>query len=73
MISFTVNGLNAFDIGVMLDGSGVAVRTGLHCTEPLMDRFKIAGTVRASFAFYNTKDEIDVFIIALKKAIDILR
>lgn len=73
VISFTVNGLNAFDIGVMLDGSGVAVRTGLHCTEPLMDRFKIAGTVRASFAFYNTKDEIDVFIIALKKAIDILR
>lgn len=72
VISFTVNGLNAFDIGVMLDGSGVAVRTGLHCTEPLMDRFKIAGTVRASFAFYNTKDEIDVFIIALKKAIEIL-
>lgn len=73
VISFTVNGMNAFDLGVMLDGSGIAVRTGQHCTEPLMDRFGIAGTVRASFAFYNTKDEIDVFVNALKKAIEILR
>ena len=73
VLSFTVNGLNAFDIGVMLDTSGVAVRTGQHCAEPLMDIFGIPGTVRASFAFYNTKEEIDIFINALKKTIKILK
>jgi cysteine desulfurase/selenocysteine lyase len=73
VISFVVEGLNALDIGIMLDTNGVAVRTGQHCTEPLMDRFGIPGTVRASFAFYNTKEEIDVFVAALKKAIEILR
>jgi len=72
VISFTVNGLNAFDIGVLLDGSGIAVRTGQHCTEPLMDRFGIAGTVRASFSFYNTREEIDTFVTSLKKTIEIL-
>jgi cysteine desulfurase/selenocysteine lyase len=65
--------LNALDIGIMLDTNGVAVRTGQHCTEPLMERFSIPGTVRASFAFYNTKEEIDVFVNALKKAIEILK
>ena len=73
VISFVVDGLNALDIGIMLDTNGVAVRTGQHCTEPLMDRFKIPGTVRASFAFYNTKEEVDVFVKALKKAIEILK
>jgi len=73
VISFVVEGLNALDIGIMLDTNGVAVRTGQHCTEPLMERFSIPGTVRASFAFYNTKEEIDVFINALKKAIEILK
>lgn len=73
VISFIVEGLNALDIGIMLDTSGVAVRTGQHCTEPLMDRFGIPGTVRVSFAFYNTKAEIDIFVNALKKAIEILR
>jgi len=72
VISFVVEGLNALDIGIMLDTSGVAVRTGQHCTEPLMDRFGIPGTVRVSFAFYNTKAEIDIFVNALKKAIEIL-
>lgn len=72
VISFTAEGLNAFDIGVMLDTNGIAVRTGQHCTEPLMNRFGIAGTVRISFAFYNTKSEIDVFVNALRKAIEIL-
>ena len=72
VISFTVNGLNAFDIGVLLDGSGIAVRTGQHCTEPLMDRFGIPGTVRASFSFYNTREEIDTFVTSLKKTIEIL-
>lgn len=72
VISFTAESLNAFDIGVMLDTNGIAVRTGQHCTEPLMNRFGIAGTVRISFAFYNTKSEIDVFVNALRKAIEIL-
>jgi len=73
VISFVVEGLNALDIGIMLDTNGVAVRTGQHCTEPLMERFRIPGTVRASFAFYNTKEEIDIFVNALKRAIEILR
>ncbi|HAX48358.1 MAG TPA: cysteine desulfurase [Ignavibacteria bacterium] len=73
VISFVVEGLNALDIGIMLDTNGVAVRTGQHCTEPLMERFSIPGTVRASFAFYNSKEEIDVFVNALKKAIEILK
>jgi cysteine desulfurase/selenocysteine lyase len=73
VLSFVVQGLNALDIGIMLDTAGVAVRTGQHCTEPLMDRFGIPGTVRASFAFYNTIEEVDVFIDALKSAIKILK
>ena len=72
VISFIAEGLNAFDIGVMLDTGGIAVRTGQHCTEPLMNKFGIAGTVRISFAFYNTKSEIDVFVNTLRKAIEIL-
>ena len=56
-----------------LDTLGVAVRTGHHCTEPLMNRFKIPGTIRASFMFYNTKQEIDVMIDGVKKAIGLLK
>lgn len=73
VISFIIKGLNVMDIGIILDTAGVAVRTGQHCTEPLMDRFCIPGTVRASFAFYNTKEEIDIFIEALNKAISMLK
>ncbi|MCC7159271.1 MAG: cysteine desulfurase [Ignavibacteria bacterium] len=73
VLSFVVNGLNALDIGIMLDTYGVAVRTGQHCTEPLMDIFGIPGTVRASFAFYNTLAEVDIFIEALKSAISTLK
>lgn len=73
VISFIVDGLSALDIGIMLDTMGIAVRTGQHCTEPLMDRFNIPGTVRASFALYNTKEEVDIFIEALKKVIKILK
>jgi cysteine desulfurase/selenocysteine lyase len=73
VISFIVEGLNAMDIGIMLDTMGVAVRTGQHCTEPLMHRFCIPGTVRASFAMYNTKEEVDIFISSLKKVLSILR
>lgn len=73
VLSFVVRGLNALDIGIMLDTAGVAVRTGQHCTEPLMDWFGIPGTARASFAFYNTIEEVDIFIEALRNAIKILK
>jgi cysteine desulfurase/selenocysteine lyase len=73
VISFVVEGINAMDLGIMLDTMGIAVRTGLHCTEPLMSRLEIPGTVRASFSIYNTLGEIDVFITGLKKAISILK
>ena len=69
VISFNVDGIHPYDIGVILDKLGVAVRTGHHCAQPIMNFYKIPGTVRASFAFYNTKEEIDVFITALQKAI----
>jgi len=68
-ISFNVEGLHFFDLGTMLDKFGIAVRTGHHCADPLMDHFGIQGTVRASFALYNTREEIDRFIEAMKKVI----
>ncbi|MDD2306610.1 MAG: cysteine desulfurase [Prolixibacteraceae bacterium] len=69
VISFNVEGIHFFDLGTMLDKFGIAVRTGHHCADPLMDHFNMQGTVRASFAVYNTKEEIDVFVEALKKVI----
>jgi len=69
VISFNVAGVHFFDLGTMLDKFGIAVRTGHHCADPLMDHFGIQGSVRASFAFYNTKEEIDVFVESLKKVI----
>jgi cysteine desulfurase/selenocysteine lyase len=59
ILSFLINGVHPFDVGVMLDASGIAVRTGHHCAQPLMSRFNIEGTVRASFSVYNTEEEID--------------
>ncbi len=73
VISFVVEDLHPFDIGLILDKLGIAVRTGHHCTQPLMRRFGIPGTVRASFAFYNTTKEVDVFSESLKRAINMLR
>lgn len=72
VVSFVVIGLHPFDIGTLLDKQGIAVRTGHHCSQPLMDRFNIPGTVRASFAFYNTFEEVDQFIIGLKRSIQLL-
>jgi cysteine desulfurase/selenocysteine lyase len=72
VISFVVKGLHPFDIGMILDKFGVAVRTGHHCTQPLMQFFNVEGTVRVSLAFYNTFEEVDLFIEALKKAIRML-
>ncbi|MBT3589054.1 MAG: aminotransferase class V-fold PLP-dependent enzyme, partial [Flavobacteriaceae bacterium] len=68
VISFNIGTIHPYDIGTIIDKLGIAVRTGHHCTQPIMDFYKIPGTVRASFAFYNTKQEIDTFIEALKKA-----
>ena len=71
--SFGIDGLHPYDIGTILDQQGIAVRTGHHCAQPLMDRFDIPGTVRASFAVYNTLQEIDLLVQAVHKAIKLLR
>ncbi|MFK8039098.1 MAG: aminotransferase class V-fold PLP-dependent enzyme [Crocinitomicaceae bacterium] len=73
VLSFLVDGLHPYDIGTLLNQQGVAVRTGHHCTQPIMDFFKIPGTIRASFSLYNTKADVDAFINALKKAINMLQ
>ncbi|OBX25290.1 cysteine desulfurase/selenocysteine lyase [Gelidibacter algens] len=68
VISFNLKGIHPYDVGTLLDKMGVAVRTGHHCAQPIMDYYKIPGTVRASFAFYNTKQEIDTLVSGVKKA-----
>ena len=68
VISFNVGDIHPYDIGTIIDKLGIAVRTGHHCAQPIMDFYKIPGTLRASFAFYNTKEEIDALVEALKKA-----
>ena len=73
VISFLIDGIHPYDTGVILDMHGIAVRTGHHCAEPIMDFFKIAGTVRASFSIYNTKEEIDIFIKTLPMVRDMLK
>ena len=72
VISFIIEGAHPFDVGTLLDKQGIAIRTGHHCTQPLMDIFKIPGTIRASFAFYNSKEEVDIFITALKRSVAML-
>lgn len=72
LVSFIVKGIHPQDMGILLDNLGIAVRTGHHCTQPLMKRFGIPGTVRASFALYNTKEEIDILIAGLYKSIKML-
>jgi cysteine desulfurase/selenocysteine lyase len=72
VISFNVEGLHPYDIGTIIDKLGIAVRTGQHCAQPVMDRYQISGTIRASFAFYNTKEEIDVMVQALQRAVNML-
>jgi cysteine desulfurase/selenocysteine lyase len=68
VISFNIDGIHPYDIGTIIDKLGIAVRTGHHCAQPIMDFYNIPGTIRASFAFYNTKEEIDIFVEALQKA-----
>ena len=73
LVSFIIEGIHPYDLGTIIDKMGVAVRTGHHCAEPVMTRFSIPGTVRASFALYNTLEEVEVFVNAVKKAALMLR
>lgn len=73
VISFVIDGVHHYDLGTLLDQQGIAVRTGHHCTQPLMDRFGVSGTTRASFACFNTTEEMDAMVAAVKKAIKMLR
>ncbi|MBQ8703086.1 MAG: cysteine desulfurase [Bacteroidales bacterium] len=73
VLSFLVGEAHPYDVGTLLDQLGVAVRTGHHCTQPVMDRYGIPGTVRASFAVYNTRDEIDAFVAALQRILPMLQ
>ena len=68
IISFNIKGLHPYDVGLILDKMGIALRTGHHCTQPIMDKFKIPGTARISFSIYNNKEEIDICIKGIKKA-----
>ncbi len=68
VISFNIKGIHPYDMGAILDKLGIAVRTGHHCAQPIMDFYKIPGTVRASFSFYNTKEEIDILVAGIKRA-----
>ncbi len=68
VISFNIEGIHPYDIGTIIDKKGIAVRTGHHCAQPIMDFYQIPGTIRASFAFYNTKEEIDIMVDAILKA-----
>ena len=72
VISFNLEGQHPFDVGTLLDQQGVAVRTGHHCTQPLMDYYGIPGTVRASFAFYNSRSDVDALVNAIRRAADML-
>jgi cysteine desulfurase/selenocysteine lyase len=73
VISFNIDDIHPYDIGTLLDKMGIAVRTGHHCAQPIMDYYKIPGTVRASFAFYNTLEEVDQFVNGVQRATDMLR
>jgi cysteine desulfurase / selenocysteine lyase len=72
VISFLVGKIHPYDLGTLLNKMGIAIRTGHHCTQPIMDRYKIPGTCRASFAFYNTKEEVDILFEAINKAVKML-
>jgi len=72
VISFVIDGTHPYDVGVILDKLGIAVRTGHHCAQPVMDRFGIPGTIRASLAVYNTKEEIDLLVAGIQRAVNML-
>jgi cysteine desulfurase/selenocysteine lyase len=72
VVSFNVGNIHPFDIGTLLDKYGIAIRSGHHCTQPIWEFYKVPGSIRASLSFYNTIEEIDYFIDALKKSIRLL-
>lgn len=72
VLSFVIEGIHPHDIGTILDDEGIAIRTGHHCAQPVMQRFGIPATARASFAFYNTKEEVDVFVKGIRKVLEVL-
>lgn len=72
VISFNIDSIHPYDVGTLLDKMGIAVRTGHHCAQPIMDYYKIPGTIRASFAFYNTKDDVDTFVNGVQRAVAML-
>jgi cysteine desulfurase/selenocysteine lyase len=72
VLSFTLEGIHPHDVGTVLDQEGIAVRTGHHCAQPVMDRFGVPATARASFSFYNTREEVDVLIRGLEKVREVL-
>jgi cysteine desulfurase/selenocysteine lyase len=72
VLSFVIDGIHPHDIGTVLDNEGVAIRTGQHCAQPVMDRFGVVSTARASFAFYNTREDVDALVSAVFKAKELL-
>lgn len=72
VLSFNINGVHPYDVGAIIDKLGIAVRTGHHCAQPVMDYYRIPGTIRASFSFYNTREEVDLFIGAVERAKNML-
>jgi cysteine desulfurase/selenocysteine lyase len=72
VLSFVMEGIHPHDIGTVLDSEGIAIRTGHHCAQPLMIRFNVPATARASFAFYNTQEEVDALVRGIKKAREVL-
>ena len=73
ILPFNLEGIQHYDVGVLLDAYGIAVRTGQHCTQPIMDRLGITGTVRASLALYNTREDIDALVQGLKRVLKMLK
>lgn len=71
VVSFTLEGIHPHDIGTILDQEGIAIRTGHHCAQPVMECFGIPATARASFAFYNTKEEIDALVAGIRKVLEV--
>jgi cysteine desulfurase/selenocysteine lyase len=71
VLSFVIDGIHAHDLGTIVDGTGVAIRTGHHCAMPVMDRFGVAATARASFALYNNEDDVDRLMVGLEQAVEI--
>ena len=72
VLSFTLEGIHPHDVGTILDTEGIAIRTGHHCAQPVMDRFGVPATARASLAFYNTKEEIDALVEGIDKVFEVL-